>query len=231
MVGGKVRNPEYSAPLRLYGKNLPWVKHATHLGHELHENCCMDMDINIKRSMFITKSSEIRNTFHFAMPQQMLKAIEVYASHFYGSMLWDLYGNMAGQTYRSWNTCVKLVENLLSCQVSSVRCNILSQYVGFVKKLANSRSSEIRLLCRVAASDIRSTLSKNCRNVSDEFGINPWVDSPKKIRFNYKYYSIPEMDSWRIPLMNTLLRERFELDAMGEETCTVNELIASLCST
>ena len=173
----------------------------------------------------------------------MLKAIEVYASHFYGSMLWDLYGNMAGQTYRSWNTCVKLVwglprsthnylvENLLSCQVASVRCNILSQYVGFVKKLSNNRSSEIRLLCRVAASDIRSTLSKNCRNLSDEFGINPWVDSPKKIRFNYKYYSIPEMDSWRIPLMNTLLRERFELDALGEETYTVNELIASLCST
>ena len=143
----------------------------------------MDMDINIKRSMFITKSSEIRNTFHFAMPQQMLKAIEVYASHFSGSMLWDLYGNMAGQTYRSWNTCVKLVwglprsthnylvENLLSCQVASVRCNILSQYVGFVKKLENSRNSEIRLLCRVAASDIRSTLSKNCRNLSDEFGI------------------------------------------------------------
>ena len=116
-------------------------------------------------------------------------------------------------------------------QLSSGEFAELSGRLCKMQHLAHSRSSEIRLLCRVAASDIRSTLSKNCRNISDEFGINPWVDSPKKIRFNYKYYSIPEMDSWRIPLMNTLLRERFELDALGEETYTVNELIASLCST
>ena len=27
-------------------------------------------------------------------------------------MLWDLYGEMSGQVYRSWNTCVKLVWDL-----------------------------------------------------------------------------------------------------------------------
>ena len=30
--------------LKLYGEDLPWVSHATHLGHELHENANMDFN-------------------------------------------------------------------------------------------------------------------------------------------------------------------------------------------
>ena len=32
-------NPEYPAPLRLGENELPWVEHANHLGHELHQLC------------------------------------------------------------------------------------------------------------------------------------------------------------------------------------------------
>jgi hypothetical protein len=39
MVGPKVKNPVYPAPLELYDQDLPWVAHATHFGHELHQDC------------------------------------------------------------------------------------------------------------------------------------------------------------------------------------------------
>ena len=37
MVGDKVKQPKYPAPLQLYGKDLPWVKHVTYLGPKLHK--------------------------------------------------------------------------------------------------------------------------------------------------------------------------------------------------
>ena len=50
-------NHSYPAPLVLNGKQLPWVRHATHLGHELSEFCNMELDTRIKRARFIENST------------------------------------------------------------------------------------------------------------------------------------------------------------------------------
>ena len=34
---GRVGNVKYPAPVQLEGKDLPWVEHADHLGHTLHQ--------------------------------------------------------------------------------------------------------------------------------------------------------------------------------------------------
>ena len=47
-------------PLTLYGRELPFVKSATHLGNELCEDGSMDMDTKEKTAVFITRSLEIR---------------------------------------------------------------------------------------------------------------------------------------------------------------------------
>ena len=59
-------------PLKLYGKDLSWVSSATHLGHELHYDC------KCKRGRFIGNSLSIRETFGYAQPAQVLKAVQVY---------------------------------------------------------------------------------------------------------------------------------------------------------
>ena len=123
----------YPSPMQLCGRDLPWVQHATHLGHELHQMCNMEFDANIKRAQFIECSVKIQESFGFARPNEILQAIHTYAGHWYGSMLWDLFGEKAGQIYRSWSTAVKLtwdvprsthtflvhVSWLLTCQLSS----------------------------------------------------------------------------------------------------------------
>ena len=242
MCGPRVRHPVYPAPLQLYGKDLPWVAHATHLGHELHQDCSMDMDTRMKRGSFITNSTDIRSMFSFALPVQVLNAISVYSAHFYGSMLWDLYGDVAGQVYRSWNTCVKLVwnlprsthnyfvDNLLAEDFPSVRKKILSQYVSFLQRLRKSVSTEVRLMSYIAAADIRSTTGRNCHYLTQEFEIDPWTSSPHELKSRYRYYDVPDADSWRLPLLTTLLQQRYEVNACGEDSDTVDGLIESLCS-
>ena len=81
MVGSKVKNPVYPAAIQLYGLDLPWVTHATHLGHELHQDCTMDMDTRMERADFISSSNDIRNMFNFALPGQIISALIVYSAH------------------------------------------------------------------------------------------------------------------------------------------------------
>ena len=50
----------------------------------------MENDAKVKRAIFIERSTDIREMFQFVHPAQVLLAINVYACHFYGSMLWNL---------------------------------------------------------------------------------------------------------------------------------------------
>ena len=243
MCGPRVKNPVYPAPVQLYGVDLPWVTHATHLGHELSQDCTMDMDTKMKRASFIKNSIDTREMFGFALPDQVLNAISVYSAHFYGSNLWDLYGDMAGQVYRSWNTSVKLVwdlprsthnyfvDNLLSASIPSVRKRILSQYVSFIQRLGKSVSKEVRLMRMISAADIRSGLGKNIYNLKVEFDLDPWRCSSRLFQKEYKFYEVPEVDKWRLPLLKKLMATKYEMAVCDEETENITDLIESLCST
>ena len=136
---GKRRNLSKPVPLILSGKELPWVTSATHLGHEFHESGTMDYDTRVKSAEFISKSTEIRETFFFASPVEVLKAVKILAADLYGGNLWKLRGDIAQQVFNSWNTFIKLawqvpwgthtymVDMLLSCGISHVRSDILSR--------------------------------------------------------------------------------------------------------
>ena len=236
-------NVEYPAPLQLYGDDLPWVTSAVHLGHELHQVGNMEHDAKVKRAIFIERSTDIREMFQFAHPAQVLQAINVYACHFYGSMLWNLYGPGATQVFRSWNTCVKLawgvprwshnyfVEHVLSKEVPHARQQILGQYLGFTKKLMLSNSPEIRMLANLVAQDAGSVTGSNVLNIENEFGIDPWSTNSAQLAEKYSCYAVPAEDEWRLPLLVKLLDQRRDMSACEENTKSISELIDSLCHT
>ena len=238
---GKLNNVQYPASLKLYGVDLPWVTSAVHLGHELHQLGSMEHDAKIRRAIFIQNSTDIREMFEFAHPAQVLQAVNVYASHFYGSMLWNLYGQGANQVFRSWNTCVKLawgvprwthnyfVEHVLSCGIPSARQRVLGQYLGFFQKLIKSDSPEIRMLASLVGRDAGSVTGANLVNIEEEFGLDPWVSSSAQLGEKYSCYSVPADDSWRLPLLVKLLDQKREMTICEENTKAISELIDSLC--
>ena len=123
-------------------------------------------------------------------------------------MLWNLFGEMAGQGFRAWNTCVKLawgvprwthnyfVENVLSGKLPSVREKLISQYIGFFKKLLSSKSLEIAMMANLVGRDMGSVTGKNLYNIECEFGLDPWKCSPWELKKVYKYYTVPDADMW-----------------------------------
>ena len=99
-------------------------------------------DTRRRRINFITESTDIRELFSWAHPLQIINAIRIYCTSFYGSMLWNLFGEDANMVYRCWNTAVKLawrvprntftflVDRVLSMGISSVRDSLFRRY-GF----------------------------------------------------------------------------------------------------
>ena len=70
---GQNGDVKYPAPVILDGKPLPWVDHAVHLGHVLHQSISMEKDCHRARAGFIDRSVDIREQFSFAQPDQIVK--------------------------------------------------------------------------------------------------------------------------------------------------------------
>lgn len=205
----------------------------------------MDQDTLIKRAKFIQESVKTRELFKFAAPSEVVKALKVYNSSFYGSSLWNLNGDKTRQVYTAWNTAVKLawgcpqqtrsffLDNLLSCGFSSAKVDILSRFVKFYHSLRHSACHEVQVLALLFGRDVKSTIGRNLRYIQEETNLNPWNCSQSKLKatlIERNWVGVPPMDNWRLPYLCKLLtqrREAFNM-AMEEEEERLSDLIDSL---
>ena len=156
-------------------------------------------------------------------------------------MLWDLFGEMSGQVFRCWNTCVKLawriprsshnyVSDHLAGSLPSVKKKILCQYVSFFQNLGKSSSREVRILSGIVSQDIQSNTGRNLHNIATLFNLNPRQDHVNSFKDKNIGNTTPEEDKWRLPFLVKLLDKRSELFTCEEDTANIDELIESLCA-
>ena len=249
MIGDR-KNLARPSPLILGGRELPWVTNAVHLGHELHESGKMDYDAKVKRAEFIAKSVELRETFGFASPVEVLQAHKLYCSSFYGSMLWNLSGEAASQVFSAWSVAVRLswscprdtrtylMQQVLSSGLDSAKTDILVRYSKFFRSLRCSPSREVRVLANLVSRDIRTSTGSNLRLLEEASGLDVWDTCQSKLREEIRkkeLVKIDDHDKWRIPYLSKLLGQRQELVYQGmdqeeEEMTRIEELISSLCT-
>ena len=243
-VCGSSKKKQKPVPLMLNGKELPWVESALHLGHVLHESGSMDQDTKANRASFIGDRTECRESFGFASPCDVLKAVKVHVGSHYGSNLWQLDSPVAEQYYAAWRTCVKLawqvpraahtyfVDHLLCNGLSSVKTDIMSRYVKFLAGLHSSPSMEVRVMYGVAAGDVRTTTGRNIWFLKTETGLDPTCSSSAKVKavLESKVTTIPDRDMWRIRYLARLLEERGQAHYEGEDVNQLTVLIDSLCT-
>ena len=125
-------------------------------------------------------------------------------------MLCDLYGEKAGQLYRSWNTSVKVawdvpratqtyfVDNLLSCNLLSVKEQLVSRFVNFFRNLLKSRSTEVKVVASIVARCGGSPIGRNLMNIQVETKMDPWKEEAWKIRQAVKLEELPGREGWRV---------------------------------
>ena len=243
---GKSRNVNKPVPLQLCGRDLPWVDTATHLGHELHSSGTMEFDCNVKRAKLIDQTVEVRKTFSFASPVEVVRAMQVYCTSFSGSMLWSLQSEAAQKYFNTWSTGIKLawdcpratrtylVQQVLSCGTSSAKSQILTRYSRFFRGLRASPSAEVACLANLLSRDVRSCTGLNIHTISAMTGKDPWVDSPAAIKVALDEAELVEIQNiykWRIKYLGVLLEQRMQLHYLGaeDEQQEIQHLIDSLC--
>ena len=247
VVGSKT-NLSKPAPLLLCGRELPYVAEADHLGNILTERGNMEKDTAVKRARFIQSAVETREFFKWAAPAEIIKAAKTYSCSFYGSNLWDLAGTKAKQFYTAWNNCVKMawgcpqwtrtymMQQLLTCGVTSARVDILCRYVKFFHSLRMSACHEVQVLSRYLARDVQSVTGKNLNYIQEATGLNPWVAPQTRLRdalVSGEAVQVPPQDEWRLQYLCSLLRQRREaFDSASEEiekylTDLINSLVAN----
>ena len=244
-VVGKKQRLVDPAPLTLCGRELPWVRQADHLGNTLTVQGTMEQDASIKRAQFINSSVQIRELFKFAAPAEVVKAVKVHCTSFYGSSLWDLNGEKAKQLYSSWNQNIKLiwgcplwtrtyfVQQVLACGYFSARVEILTRFVKFFHSLRYSACKEVQILSRYVARDMQTVTGRNLQLIKDLTGLNPWSTSTSKLREAIACSELVEVspqDVWRLPYLCSLLSQRGEAHAhaMEAEEKAFTDLINSL---
>ena len=240
---GRLNGVNYPDPVMLDGKILPWVKTAEHLGHTLHQVGSMDQDCKVRRGIYINKSVEMREQLHFASPEDVLKALDVYCSDSYGSMLWSLRSDAAEAYFKCWNTAVKLIHNLprstytylvegyAAQNQTSLRNQVLGRYHGFFHSLLESPSQEVRILSNMVARDPSSNTSDNLKYLLELTNLSPWDYSSQKLKCALPVKTVPENEKWRLGLLSSLLSMRKHQYLLAADRTRLTGMIDSLCST
>ena len=204
----------------------------------------MEKDCQRARAKLIDKTVDIRKQLSFANPEQIMQAVQILCTDAYGSMLWDLSSTAAEQFFRSWNTCVKLVngvprstftylvEGFFASGQHSLRNQVLSRYSGFFRSLMQSPSREVRALARIVSSDPRSSTCKNLRYLGKLTRLNqPEFYSSARIKLALPVREVPDSEKWRLGLITSLMKIQNERYHRVEDSKTICAMLDSLCST
>ena len=245
VVGLRGGGEQKPAALLLYGRALPWVARAEHLGHALSEDGTMRRDAREKRAKFIDLSVKIRETFAFAHPVEQLQAITKYCTAVYGSNLFKFEDAEFEMISSAWRTGVKLawgvhrgcrtylLQQVLAPGITSLRVDLLLRYRTFFRSLLTSPSPEVQVAALLAARDIRSSTGSNLAMLREETGLDPWTCSKGQLRaalLQAEQVPVPAADAWRVPYMRRLLQERLLHHYSGdkEEELRVQGLLDAL---
>ena len=236
-------NRALPAPVKLYGKELPWVESALHLGHTLHQSLSMAQDTRVRRAVFISRSVEVRDQLGFAVPESKLKAVQVMCCDAYGSSLWRLDSPASTSFFKAWSSCVRrvfrlpvntftyLVEGHLAKEFVPLRNMVLGRYPGFYRRLLDSPSKEVRMMAELAAGHAQTVTAGNLSHLRHLTGLDPVYDSLQHLKQMLPRKEVPEKEEWRLGLLDQLLILRGQQQGEGGDAKRVTALLSSLCST
>ena len=174
-----------------------------------------------KRGKYIGKVNSLLQEFHYAKPDILTKLINIYATSFYGSGVWDILSKECEKLYASWNVTIRMVFNLDRCThryliepISNClhpKVMLASRYVTFYKSLVNSKKFSVRFLARLQERDNRTVLGRTLEFLLTECDLpSSRLDelSAQLVKRKCSYKRVPDTEAWRIPLLAELIKVR-----------------------
>ena len=126
-------------------------------------------------AVYINKVNELTQEFHYAHPATKVRINNIFNSYFYGSCLWNLFGNEATRLEKTWNVSQRImlglprqshryfIEPLSSTR--HIRFALIERFIKFAKSLEVSEKTVLRKIFQSVKRDCRSTTGENLRNL------------------------------------------------------------------
>ena len=229
--------------ITLDGLPLPWVDKIYHLGITLESDNSMKTDISLKRGKFIGKVNSILQEFHFAKDEVLVKLLNIYATSFYGSALWNPLSTDCDRIYRGWNVAIRnalklhrrthryLVEPLSDCLHPKVM--LISRLIGFYRAQLKSPKFCIRYLMKMAESDLRTSIGSTLHYVAVKCDItNDDYEklTPALVKRKLQYAELPVNQQWRTTFAHEIkMIQNDELELDGFLPDELEEILTHIC--
>ena len=177
---------------------------------------------------------------HFVDYQVSVRILNIYATSFYGSGLWDLQSAGCGRLHKAWNVAIRhalglpvtahryLIESLSGCL--HPKTMLSSRLVKLNATLLSSRKSSVQFLSRLCHNDFRTVIGKNMGSICADF--RGETVTPGSVKMKLKYVPVPEEDTWRLPPLKELLEVRSGQATLSNlDSEDISALINILCTT
>ena len=96
----------------LNNDKLPWVDEIKHVGNLMEIDNSFSHDIKVKRGAFIGRIHSLNQEFYYASGEVKTRLYDIFSLSFYGSSLWDLFGEEVARIHRSYNVAIRMAFNV-----------------------------------------------------------------------------------------------------------------------
>ena len=170
----------------------------------------------IKRAMFIGRSSEIIQDFHFDPPESQMKLHSIYNSHFTGSCCWDMTSRAGQMMEATFNRNIKITFDLpypthrnilpVLSNVKPLRVTLAKRLLSFTERIKKSNKKVLRSTLSVVESDVRTVTGRNLRSLLQLCNKSTVQQLTPSDMDTVSYYGEP--DTWRILTIREILEAR-----------------------
>ena len=195
-----------------------------------------------KRARYIQFNNELMQEFSFTRSCTKAFINRVFNSHFYGSVLWNLYEKESSMVFNTWSTSVRkmfrlnrrshryLIEPI--SEMPHIKQALIQRSVGFMKRLSSSQKDVLRKAFEICKKDCRTTTGSNIRNIMLESKVNSFDQLSKTDLKMLEFHPTPQEDQWRIPLIKDLVDIRDGIsDVIGWSKDDLQASLDFLCTT
>ena len=209
------------ACISLNGNQLPWVESAKHVGNVLERDNSFSKDISCKRAAFIGKVHSILQEFHFVNPIVKMNIISKYATSFYGSSLWSIFGRNCEKVFTAWNNAIRDTFELprgchryfieyISNHLHSMAM-LSSRFLKFHETLKGNPKPCIRYLSSLNSLDRRTVYSRNLYEITQRCRTDVANLTCQLVKKKLVYSKPNEDDNWKVKIVLDLLEQKWNL--------------------
>ena len=135
----------------------------------------MNGDIIEKRACYIQRNNELMQEFSFTHSSTKAFINKVFNTHFYGSVVWNLFAKETDMLYNTWSVSIRkmfgldrrshryLIEPISDMQ--HIKMALMQRFIGFTEKLLSSRKAVLRNAFNRFKMDCRCTTGANLRAI------------------------------------------------------------------